>query len=247
MSKFAVSQYGVRSTLFALVLAGVVDRSAARAADRPGTARAKARRQANAKADKLLEPDPAQPRGPDRNKRHVVPIDGDPFQGPADAKVTIVKAYDYACPYCNRVRATMDELRAKYGDDVRIVYKQFVVHPKVATAGALAFCAADKQGKAFEMDALLWDKGFKQRRFDKDRCWESAGRVSGRRWVRARARPRRDPVRRGPRGVHRVRRQGHVGSEGAARQRDAVVSSSTGAFWAARCPSRASRRSSTKS
>jgi len=33
-------------------------------------------------------------------------------------------------------------------------------------AGALAFCAADKQGKAHEMDELLWDKGFKQRQFD---------------------------------------------------------------------------------
>jgi protein-disulfide isomerase len=112
-----------------------------------------------------------------------VPIDGDPFDGPADAKVTLVKAYDYACPYCERVRDTMDELRKKYGNDLRIVYKQFVVHPQVATAGALAFCAAAKQGKAHEMDVALWEKGFKNHQFDKDavgeggtsqKCWESA-------------------------------------------------------------------------
>ena len=119
---------------------------------------------------------------PDRAKTYSVSVDGDPFDGPADAKVTVVKAYDYACPYCERVRDTMEELRKKYGNDLRVVYKQFVVHPQVATAGALAFCAAAKQGKAHEMDVALWDKGFKGHQFDKDaageggasqKCWES--------------------------------------------------------------------------
>ena len=127
---------------------------------------------------------PARPE-PDRAKTYAVPIDGDPFDGPADAKVTLVKAYDYACPFCEKVRDTMDELRKKYGNDLRVVYKQFVVHPQIATSGALAFCAAGRQGKATEMDRLLWDKGFKNRNFDKDtpgengaaaqKCWETAG------------------------------------------------------------------------
>nr|HEX4319205.1 thioredoxin domain-containing protein [Kofleriaceae bacterium] len=121
---------------------------------------------------------------PDRAKTYSVPIEGDPFEGPADAKVTLVKAYDYACPYCEKVRDTMDQLRQKYGNDLRVVYKQFVVHPQVAMAGALASCAADKQGKFVEFDKALWDKGFKGRQFDKDaqaaeaggqaqRCWET--------------------------------------------------------------------------
>ena len=59
-----------------------------------------------------------------------MPVDGDPFEGPADAKVTIIKAYDYMCPFCDKVRPTMDELRKKYGNDLRVVYKQFVVHPQ---------------------------------------------------------------------------------------------------------------------
>jgi protein-disulfide isomerase len=120
---------------------------------------------------------------PDKSKTYAVPVDGDAFDGPADAKVTLVKAYDYACPYCERVRDTMDELRKKYGNDLRVVYKQFVVHPQVATAPALAFCAAAKQGKGPQMDAMLWDKGFKAHNFDKDasaeggqsgKCWETA-------------------------------------------------------------------------
>jgi predicted DsbA family dithiol-disulfide isomerase len=95
-----------------------------------------------------------------------VPVDNDPFDGPANAKVTVVKAYDYACPYCEKVRGTMDDLRKKYGDDVRVVYKQLVVHPRNAMAGALAFCAAAKQGKHHEIDQLLWDKGFNARQMD---------------------------------------------------------------------------------
>lgn len=32
---------------------------------------------------------------PDRAKTYAVPIDGDAYVGPADAKVTLVEAYDY--------------------------------------------------------------------------------------------------------------------------------------------------------
>jgi protein-disulfide isomerase len=146
----------------------------------------------NRKVDSLLagggggrgaaQPRPSRPE-PDKAKTYAVPVDGDPFDGPADALVTIVKAYDYACPYCQNVRETMDQLRQKYPQDVRVVFKQFVVHPQVATAGALAFCAAAKQGKAIPMDALIWEKSFKAKNYDKDatavgaaapqKCWDS--------------------------------------------------------------------------
>jgi protein-disulfide isomerase len=108
---------------------------------------------------------PARPEH-DRSKVYSVPVDGDPFEGPADAAVTLVKAYDYACPYCEKVRGTMDQLLKKYGNDLRVVSKQLVVHPRNAMAGALAFCAAGKQGKHKEMDALIWDKGFNVRQMD---------------------------------------------------------------------------------
>jgi protein-disulfide isomerase len=103
---------------------------------------------------------PQMPR-PDSNKVYAVPIDGAPQKGPADAKVTIVKAYEFACPFCERVRPTMDELVKEYGNDVRIVYKHYIVHPGTATTPALAACAAHKQGKFEKMYDLIWDKGFK--------------------------------------------------------------------------------------
>ncbi|HEX5060974.1 MAG TPA: DsbA family protein [Kofleriaceae bacterium] len=117
---------------------------------------------------------PRAPRpGPDPAKTYAVPIDNDPFDGPANAKITVVKAYDYACPFCERVRSTMDDLHKKYGNDIRVVYKQLVVHPNTAMSGALAFCAAAKQGKAPQYDNLIWEKSFKARQFDPDKCWES--------------------------------------------------------------------------
>ena len=112
---------------------------------------------------------------PDRTKAYSVPIDNDPFDGPADAKVTVVKAYDYACPYCEKVRGTMEDLRKKYGNDLRVVSKQLVVHPKNAMAGALAFCAAAKQNKAKDMDRLIWDKGFNARQMDMSDVAEGNG------------------------------------------------------------------------
>jgi protein-disulfide isomerase len=119
------------------------------------------------------QPRPSRPE-PDRSKTYAVPVDNDAFDGPADAKITVVKAYDYACPYCERVRGTMEDLHKKYGNDLRVVYKQLVVHPTTAMSGALAFCAGAKQGKGKEMDALIWDKSFKARKFAPDKCWESA-------------------------------------------------------------------------
>jgi protein-disulfide isomerase len=118
-------------------------------------------------------------REPDRAKTYAITIDGDPVIGAADAKVTLVVASDYACPYCEKVRDTLAELHKVYGHDLRIAYKQFVVHPQVATASALAACAGARQGKFAEIDEILWAKGFKGRSFDKDdpaggKCWESA-------------------------------------------------------------------------
>jgi protein-disulfide isomerase len=105
---------------------------------------------------------------PDPSDVYAVPVDGDPFIGAPDALVTIVKGSDYACPYCEKVRATEDQLLKDYDGKIRIVYKQFVVHPQVATLPAQAACAATKQGHFKEMSNLIWDKGFSAHKFDQD-------------------------------------------------------------------------------
>jgi len=112
---------------------------------------------------------PVAPRGPrpgtpDPAAVYAVPIDGSPAVGPQNAKVTIVKGFDFACPFCNRVRPTVEQLEKDYGKDVRVVYENYVVHPQVATIPALAACAAQKQGKYIEMYTAIWEKGFNANR-----------------------------------------------------------------------------------
>ena len=109
-------------------------------------------------------PSRPQPRRPDPSTVYSVPIDGSPFKGPEHAKITIVKAFEYACPFCDRVRPTLDQLMKDYSGDIKVVYKHYVVHPQVATIPAKAACAAHKFGKFPNMTKLIWEKGFRANR-----------------------------------------------------------------------------------
>jgi protein-disulfide isomerase len=80
--------------------------------------------------------------------------------GPASAAVTIVKCFDFACPYCARAAPTMDALVKDYAGKVRVVYKNLVVHPQVAMPAHLASCAAAKQGKYLAFKNAFWEQAF---------------------------------------------------------------------------------------
>jgi protein-disulfide isomerase len=82
------------------------------------------------------------------------------FEGAANAPVTIVEAFDFACPYCRQVSDTLEALVKDYPGKVRVVFKNMVVHPQVATTAHLASCAAAKQGKYPAFKNALWSKGF---------------------------------------------------------------------------------------
>jgi protein-disulfide isomerase len=102
----------------------------------------------------------------DPDVTYAVPVGTSPTLGPANAKVTMVIAFDYACPFCRQCWSTIDQLRAKYGKDLRVVYKAFIVHPDRATAATYAACAAHHQGKWRAMTDLLWTKAYDARDFD---------------------------------------------------------------------------------
>jgi protein-disulfide isomerase len=103
---------------------------------------------------------------PDPTKTYAVPADDLPSVGNPEALVTIVKAYEYACPFCEKVRPTEEQIFKDYGDKVRIVYAPFVVHPQIATIPMQTSCAAYKQGKFKQMNELIWEKAFKTRQFE---------------------------------------------------------------------------------
>ncbi len=93
----------------------------------------------------------------DKTQTYAVPIEpGDPVMGAKDAKVTVVEAFEYLCPYCSMVAPTMEQLVEAYPKDVRVVTKYMVIHGPPALPPALALCAATKQGKAAEMNKAIW-------------------------------------------------------------------------------------------
>jgi protein-disulfide isomerase len=118
------------------------------------------------------------PSGPDPAVVYAVGVDGAPAVGPAAAPVTVVIAYEYACPWCNKQRQAFAQIREAYGDDVRFVYRPFVVHD-VATDASLAACAADRQGHFAEVSEALWINAFDKRAFDRASIETAAAGVAG--------------------------------------------------------------------
>ncbi len=80
-----------------------------------------------------------------------------PGFGPKDAKVTVVEYSDFECPFCSRAADAVNELKKKYGDKVRFVFRQYPLPMhKNAQLAAEASLAADAQGKFWQMHDLLF-------------------------------------------------------------------------------------------
>ena len=77
--------------------------------------------------------------------------------GAKDAKVTVVEFSDFQCPYCTRAANAADEIKKKYGDKVRIVFRHFPLSfHKEAHLAAQASLAANAQGKFWEYHDKLF-------------------------------------------------------------------------------------------
>ena len=63
---------------------------------------------------------------------------------------------EYLCPFCKKIQATLDVVRQFFPDDVRVVFKNWIVHPP-AEPLSLATLAAGLQGKFEELHKLFID------------------------------------------------------------------------------------------
>jgi len=90
--------------------------------------------------------------------RANVNIAGARVLGPGQAPVTIVEFSDYHCPFCRRAEETLAKILSRYGDKVKLVFKDFPIdqlHPQARKVHEAARCAAD-QSKFWEYHRLLF-------------------------------------------------------------------------------------------
>jgi protein-disulfide isomerase len=65
--------------------------------------------------------------------------------GPESAPVTLVEYGDYQCPYCGAAHPMVKQLQARFGDDLRFVFRNFPItelHPEAMNAASTAEFAA---------------------------------------------------------------------------------------------------------
>ena len=89
------------------------------------------------------------------------PIDPerDHVRGPDDAPVTLVEYGDFQCPYCGEAYPVVNELRARFGDQLRFVFRHMPLsdlHPRAPFAAEAAEAAA-AQDRFWEMHDRLFE------------------------------------------------------------------------------------------
>jgi protein-disulfide isomerase/thiol-disulfide isomerase/thioredoxin/uncharacterized membrane protein len=90
-----------------------------------------------------------------------------PTWGNPDAAVTVVEFADFECGYCRKLSFGMEEMRARYGDRVKFVFRHYPMdldcndavsrtHHERACEAALAAQCAHEQGKFWEVHDQLF-------------------------------------------------------------------------------------------
>jgi protein-disulfide isomerase len=95
---------------------------------------------------------------PERTDLAIPVSENDHWRGAADAPITLVEYGDYECPYCGSASPFLRGLQRRFGDGLRVVFRNFPrteIHPHAQHAAEAAE-AAGAQGKFWEMHDYLF-------------------------------------------------------------------------------------------
>ena len=86
-----------------------------------------------------------------RRPTFPVEVGNAPFAGGKDAKVTIVEFSDFQCPFCAKGADLLKEIKKKYGDKVKVSFKNFPLpfHNHAEGAAVAGQCANEQSMGAF--------------------------------------------------------------------------------------------------
>lgn len=86
-----------------------------------------------------------------------VSADDDPSIGSDNAPITIIEFSDYQCIFCAKARTIIEQILEDYGNNIRIVYRDFpILGPQSQIAAEASECA-DEQGKFWEYHNKLFE------------------------------------------------------------------------------------------
>ena len=97
----------------------------------------------------------AEPQAP----RFEVATAGYPDKGPASAPVTLVEFADYQCPHCKNARSAVNNLLERFGDRLRVVYRDFPINRSgISRKVALGAYCAGRQDAFWAYHDLAFDR-----------------------------------------------------------------------------------------
>src|SRR5689334_13497274 len=90
-----------------------------------------------------------------------VDVEQDHILGPPDAELTLVEYGSYACPHCCAVHEVVENLRSRFGERMRYVFrhKPIADNEDAMRAAELAEYAAETNGRFWEVHEALMDRG----------------------------------------------------------------------------------------
>jgi len=97
--------------------------------------------------------------GGEEQKKEKVEVseDDDPHVGSDNPKVIIVEISDYTCPYCAKFAVEVEpQIIKNYGDEVKLVFRDFPVHGEISYKAAEAADCAGEQGKYWDYHNTLF-------------------------------------------------------------------------------------------